>query len=73
MLHKSFKLKGSLPIRKEMNHEDDLLSFNIVQTYLKSCAYTQVTLPKKKKAYNLHLLPYFSCYTHWQHFHCKHY
>jgi len=33
MLHKSFKLKGSFLVRKELNHEDDQLSFNIVQTY----------------------------------------
>jgi len=32
MLHKSFKLKGSFLVRKELNHEDDILSFNIAQT-----------------------------------------
>jgi hypothetical protein len=34
MLHKSFKVKGSFLVSNEQDHEDDLLSFNIAQTYI---------------------------------------
>jgi hypothetical protein len=62
MLHKSFKLKGSFLVSKELDHEDDLLNLHVAQTYI-ICTplYLQSGVFKHTSnlTYNLHLLPHF--------------